>query len=69
MNLAYSDEIQKSILTENLPMYGAMALVFIAGYLIIYNVFQISVVSDIQFYGKLKTLGMTKKQIKYLQKL
>lgn len=64
MNLAYSDEIQKSILTENLPMYGAMALVFIAGYLIIYNVFQISVVSDIQFYGKLKTLGMTKKQIR-----
>lgn len=63
-NITYSDEIKKSILMENLPMYGGMALVFIAGYLIIYNVFQISVASDIQFYGKLKTLGMTKKQIR-----
>lgn len=63
-NLVYSDELQKSILMENLPTYGGMALVFIAGYLIIFNVFQISVASDIQFYGKLKTLGMTKKQIR-----
>ncbi|MDE7477876.1 MAG: ABC transporter permease [Lachnospiraceae bacterium] len=63
-NLAYTAEVQNSILAENLPMYGGMALVFLAGYLIIFNVFQISVVTDIQFYGKLKTLGTTKKQIK-----
>ncbi len=64
MNLAYSDEVQKSILTENLSMYGGMALVFIAGYLIIFNIFKISVAWDIQFYGKLKTLGMTKRQLR-----
>lgn len=64
MNLAYSDEVRKSIFMENLSMYGGMALVFIAGYLIIFNIFQISVASDIQFYGKLKTLGMTKKQLR-----
>ena len=46
------------------PMYMGMILVFLAGYLIIYNVFQISVAADIQFYGKLKTLGMTAKQIR-----
>lgn len=63
-NLAYSDEVQESIFTENLSMYGGMALVFIAGYLIIFNIFQISVASDIQFYGKLKTLGMTRKQLR-----
>ena len=63
-NLAYTPEVQSSIFMENLPMYGGMVLVFLAGYLMIYNVFQISVAADIQFYGKLKTLGTTKKQLK-----
>ena len=63
-NLAYTPEVQSSILMENLPMYSGMVLVFLAGYLMIYNVFQISVAADIQFYGKLKTLGTTKKQLK-----
>ncbi len=39
-------------------------LIFLTGYLIIYNIFQISVISDIHFYGLLKTIGTTKKQIK-----
>lgn len=65
-NLTYTAEIQRSIFRENLPMYGGMVFVFLAGYLVIYNVFQISVASDIQFYGRLKTLGTTKRQIKKL---
>lgn len=65
-NLVYSADVQSSIFAENLPMYGGMALVFLAGYLIIFNVFQISVAADIQFYGQLKTLGTTKKQIRKL---
>lgn len=65
-NYAYLPEIKNSIFMECLPMYGGMALVFLAGYLIIFNVFQISVSSDIQFYGKLKTLGASKKQIRKL---
>lgn len=36
------------------------------GYLIIYNIFQISVIQDIQSYGQLKTLGTTRRQIKKL---
>ena len=63
-NLAYDPGVQQSIFMENLSTYAGMLLVFVAGYLIIYNVFQISVASDIQFYGRLKTLGTTKKQIK-----
>ena len=47
-------------------MLLGMILVFVSGYLIIYNIFQISVVNDIQFYGKLKTLGTTGKQIRKL---
>ena len=41
-------------------------LIMITGYLIIYNIFQISVIQDIQSYGQLKTLGTTKRQIKKL---
>ena len=35
-----------------------------SGYLLIYNIFYISVIKDVQFYGCLKTIGTTKKQIK-----
>lgn len=66
VNLAYSSEMSASAFSESLPMYLGMVLVFAAGYLIIYNIFQISVTADVQFYGKLKTLGMTKKQLKKL---
>lgn len=41
-----------------------LILIIFAGYLIIYNVFQISVVNDIRFYGLLKTIGTTGRQIK-----
>ncbi len=47
---------------------GAMGilLIVITGYLIIYNIFQISVIQDIQSYGQLKTLGTTRRQIRGL---
>lgn len=46
---------------------GAMlVLIIFTGYLIIYNVFQISVVGDIRFYGLLKTIGTTGRQIRSL---
>ena len=41
-----------------------MLLVIFTGYLIIYNIFQISVVGDIRFYGLLKTIGTTPRQLK-----
>lgn len=66
VNLAYSSEMNRMAAQENMPMYLGMVLVFVAGYLIIYNIFQISVTADIQFYGRLKTLGTTKKQLKKL---
>lgn len=66
VNLAYSPDMGAMALQETLPLYFGMVLVFIAGYLIIYNIFQISVTADVQFYGKLKTLGTTKRQIRRL---
>ncbi len=35
-----------------------------SGYLLIYNILYISVVKDVQFYGRLKTIGATRKQIR-----
>ena len=44
---------------------AAVALLIIfTGYLIIYNVFQISVAGDIRFYGLLKTIGTTPRQLR-----
>lgn len=43
---------------------GVLGLIMLTGYLIIYNIFQISVIRDIRFYGLIKTIGTTGKQIK-----
>ncbi len=40
-----------------------MLIIIFTGYLIIYNVFQISVARDIRFYGLLKTIGTTPRQL------
>lgn len=45
---------------------AAILLIILTGYLIIYNIFQISVIKDIRFYGLLKTIGTTGKQIKQM---
>lgn len=43
---------------------GVLALILLTGYLIIYNVFQISVAGDIRFNGLLKTIGTTPRQLR-----
>lgn len=43
---------------------AALLLILLTGYLIIYNVFQISVMKDIRYYGLLKTVGTTGRQVK-----
>lgn len=47
-----------------MQMIAATLPVCLCGILIIYNVLHISVIHDIQFLGKLKTLGMTQYQIR-----
>ena len=51
-------------LSSMLPPVTGIAVIFIAGYLLIYNVFYISIAQDIRFYGMLKTLGTTARQIR-----
>ncbi|WP_312092154.1 ABC transporter permease, partial [Aminipila sp.] len=50
-------------LSTVLPVLAGVLVIFIAGYLLIYNVFYISIAQDIRFYGMLKTLGTTSRQI------
>ena len=57
--MAESGDIQTVIV-----LVTVLVLILITGYLIIYNVFQISVANDIRFYGLLKTIGTTARQLR-----
>lgn len=61
INPAYSQfTADPGLILTALILLGA---ILISGYLIIYNVFYISVTQDIQFYGLLKTIGASGKQL------
>ena len=45
---------------------GLLLIILFTGYLIIYNVFQISVSQNIRFYGLLKTVGTTGRQLRHM---
>lgn len=47
-----------------IAIVGLLLIIIFTGYLIIYNVFQISVANDIRFYGLLKTIGATGRQLR-----
>ena len=47
-----------------LAVIAVMVIVTFTGYLVIYNIFQISVAGDIRYYGLLKTIGVTPKQLR-----
>lgn len=48
---------------------GVLLLILLTGYLIIYNVFQISAAGDIRFYGLLKTIGTTPRQLRRIVRI
>ncbi|AIQ13099.1 ABC transporter permease [Paenibacillus durus] len=51
--------------TSTLIGYGGLVLfVMLSGYLLIYNVLYLSVAGDTRFYGLLKTIGVTRRQIR-----
>lgn len=64
VNWAYLDS---SIDLSTIVLYSLVLLIILmAGYLIIYNIFYITVTSDIHSYGLLKTIGTTGKQLRGL---
>ena len=66
VNWGYTSSQLESKLDPELVIAIAafLLLVIFTGYLIIYNIFQISVAGDIRFYGLLKTIGTTPRQLK-----
>lgn len=66
INWGYTgDQInQKSDPLTIIAIASILLLIIFTGYLIIYNVFQISVANDIRFYGLLKTIGTTGRQLR-----
>lgn len=66
VNWGYTtSQLGESIDPETLlAIIAFLLLVIFTGYLIIYNIFQISVTEDIRFYGLLKTIGVTPKQLR-----
>lgn len=61
MSAQFEDSLDISTI---LALIAVMLLIIFTGYLIIYNIFQISVSNDVRFYGLLKTIGTTGRQIK-----
>ncbi len=62
INYAYAGyDIDPSMLIVCATM---LVTFFVAGYLIIYNIFDINIISDMQEYGLLKTIGTSGKQLK-----
>lgn len=59
-----SSNLNSSDPTTIVITLSSLILIMFTGYLIIYNIFQISIIKDIKFYGLLKTVGTTSKQIK-----
>ncbi len=54
--------------TAALVCAAALALFILSGYLIIYNIFDLNIVSDMKEYGLLKTIGTSGKQIRSIIK-
>lgn len=62
---ADSDTIVSFVKTI-LGLTAMLIMIFISGYLFVYNTLYISIRKDIHYYGQLKTVGMTSKQLKWI---
>lgn len=48
---------------------GMLSIIMLSGYLIIYNIFYINVSTDIRYYGLLKTIGTTGRQLRRMVRI
>lgn len=62
-----NNDITQAISMAMIPII-VVVIVLISGYLLIYNIINISVMQDMHVYGQLKTIGATGKQIKRIVK-
>lgn len=64
VNWAYIGNKEDTDMSTLMGFVGIIILIIFCGYLIISNIFYISIAKDIQNYGLLKAIGTTSKQIK-----
>ncbi|CAH1059101.1 ABC transporter permease [Paenibacillus pseudetheri] len=64
VNPAYASVSLSENLMNIVPYAVVILITMLSGYLLIYNIFFISVVRDVKFYGLLKTIGTTPRQLK-----
>ena len=62
------DDLGETVLSMALVVIIIVLFIILSGYLLIYNVLYIAVTKDINFYGLLKTIGTSPKQIKKIVK-
>ena len=63
-NWAYLSDAAGSDPVTFMGIGMCLVLIMVTGYLIIYNIFQISITRDIRYYGLIKTIGTTGRQIR-----
>ncbi|QSF44407.1 ABC transporter permease [Paenibacillus tianjinensis] len=64
INWGYTASSFSDNLIDFVPYLAVILIIMLSGYLLIYNIFYISVVRDVKFYGLLKAIGTTPKQLK-----
>lgn len=62
------DDLSDTALSAGILVLVIVSFIILSGYLLIYNILYISVTKDINFYGLLKTIGTSPKQIKKIVK-
>ncbi|MDQ0193723.1 ABC transporter permease [Paenibacillus wynnii] len=64
INWAYASVSLAEDWMNLVPYAAVLFIIMLSGYLLIYNIFYISVVRDVKFYGLLKTIGTTPRQLR-----
>lgn len=64
INWGYTASSFSENLIDFVPYLAVILIIMLSGYLLIYNIFHISVVRDVKFYGLLKAIGTTPKQLR-----
>ena len=65
-NLAYNEARREFAYSQAMDYYRMNGIVVLCGVLMIYNIVRISMEQNVRFYGMVKSLGMTPRQIRAL---
>ncbi len=65
VNWVYDENVQANISSETIVYKIGIVLILICGFLVIFNIIQISVASDIKLYGRMRMIGAVPWQIRF----